>query len=123
MRNNYLWLLHMVTGAIVVVLLGIHLVTLHPGGFLFIASKVDTVMGIFGLQTASAIRPGGGMSASVYIALLAFVLYHGIYGLRGIILEIAPSDGAGRIVTLSLIIIGIILFIGGFMSRLFFPQG
>ena len=47
------------------------------------------------------------------IAVLAFGLYHGINGLRGIVLESTASASTGHIVTWVLIVFGIIVFIWG----------
>ena len=105
MRKTYLWLLQLVTGVLIAVLLGIHLVIMH----------LDAVLGTpEPASWASMIgRAGQGIFAALYIALLAVGLYHGINGLRGIILESTPSAKTERIVTWVLIVIGIIVFIGG----------
>jgi succinate dehydrogenase hydrophobic anchor subunit len=50
------------------------------------------------------------MWAALYIALLAVALYHALYGLRGIILELTPSARAGRVTTWCLVAIGIAAF-------------
>jgi len=58
-------------------------------------------------------RASQGIWAGLYIALLAFVLYHAFNGLRNIILELTPSVKTERIVTWVIIAFGIIAFIGG----------
>ncbi|MFC1870292.1 hypothetical protein ACFLYE_03375 [Chloroflexota bacterium] len=107
MRNTRLHLLHMLTGILIATLLGIHLVTLH----------LNTIFGFFGVDAVSweemISRARQGIWAGLYIALLAVVLYHALYGLRGIILETTPSARTERIVTPVFIIIGIIVFIWG----------
>jgi len=102
--------LHMFTGILIAVLLGIHMVTLH----------LDAVLGFFGVDItdptswASMIaRAGQGLWVGIYIALLAVVLYHALYGLRGILLEVTASAKNERIITWSFILIGIIAFIWG----------
>ena len=107
MRTTRLHLLHMLTGVLIAVLLGIHLVILH----------LDAILGFFGVDATETTsweamtgRASQGIWAGLYIALLAFVLYHALYGLRGIILEVTPSVKTERIVTWSFIIIGIIAF-------------
>ena len=110
MRTTRLHLLHMLTGILIAVLLGIHLVRLH----------LDSILDWFGVNTTDSTswesmidRASEGIWAALYITLLAVVLYHALYGLRGIILELTPSVKTGRIITWSFIIIGIGAFIWG----------
>jgi succinate dehydrogenase hydrophobic anchor subunit len=51
-----------------------------------------------------------GVWAGLYIALLAFALYHALYGLRGIILEVTPSGRAEKWVNAGFVVVGIIIF-------------
>lgn len=110
MRNTYLWFLQLVTGVLIAALLGIHMVIQHLGA----------ILSFFGIeaadQTAWALmigRASQGIWVGLYIALLAFVLYHGLNGLRGVILELTPSRKTERIITQVIIAFGVIFFIGG----------
>ena len=110
MRTTRFHLLHMLTGVLIAILLGIHMVILH----------LDAILGFFGVNVTEPTswksmidRASQGIWAGLYIALLAFVLYHALYGLRGIILEVTPSARACRIVTRVIIAFGIIFFVGG----------
>jgi len=110
MRLTRLHLLHMFSGIVIAVLLGIHMVVIH----------LDTILSFFGVSTieptswgSMVARASQSIWVGLYIALLAFVLYHAFYGLRGIILEFSPSAKTGRIVTRVLITVGIIVFIWG----------
>ena len=110
MRGARFHIVHMITGAVIAVLLGIHMVVIH----------LDDILGSFGAAAAEPTswqamisRSGQGIWAGLYIALLAFVLYHALYGLRGIVLEVTPSARGGRIVTWTFIIVGIIVFAWG----------
>jgi len=110
MRTTRLRLVHMLAGVVIAVLLGIHMVIIH----------LDAVLRFFGAGTtdptswqAMISRASQGIWASLYIALLAFVLYHAFYGLRGIILEVTTSAKTVRVVTWVLITVGIITFIWG----------
>jgi len=103
-RATRFHLLHMITGVLIAVLLGIHMVRLH----------LDSILDWFGVDTTGSTswesmiaRASEGIWAALYIALLAVALYHALYGLRGIILELTPSAKGGRIITWSFIIIGI----------------
>lgn len=108
MRNTCLQLIHMATGVLIAVLLGIHMVIMH----------LDAIMGFFGVDIAHPTsfesmigRARQGLWVAIYIPLLAFALYHGLNGLRNIVLEITPSAAAARTVTWILVIVGII-FLG-----------
>lgn len=110
MRATYLWLLQMVTGVLIAVLLGIHIVLI----------RLDAILGFFGVDVTESTswesmigRASQGIWAALYIALLAVGLYHGINGLRGIILESTPSAKTERIINRAFIIFGIVVFIGG----------
>jgi succinate dehydrogenase hydrophobic anchor subunit len=78
---------------------------------------LDAILEFFGIDSEDPTswesmidRASQGIWAALYIALLAVALYHALYGLRGIILEVTPSAKAGRVVTWSFIIIGIAAF-------------
>lgn len=110
MWRTRLHLLHMLTGVLIASLLGIHLVILH----------LDAILGFFGVAATEPTswqsmitRASQGIWAGLYIALLAFVLYHALYGLRGVILEVTTSAKIERTITWSFIIIGIIALIWG----------
>ena len=102
--------IHLMAGVLIAILLGIHMVVLH----------LDAILGFFGLDSSETTsweamisRADQGVWVGIYIALLALVLYHALYGLRGIILELNPTVRTGRIITWVFIIVGIITFIWG----------
>ena len=110
MRTTRLKLLLMLAGVVIAVLLGIHMAMLH----------LDAILGFFGVDAAEPTswasmigRSRQGIWAGLYIALLAVVLYHALYGLRGIILEVTSSVKTGRIITWSFIAVGIVVFSWG----------
>jgi len=99
MRNTRLWLLFVVSGIVIAVLLGIHMIVLHLDAIIGEAEPTGW---------ASMIgRSEQGIWVGVYIALLAFALYHALYGLRNIISEVTTSVGTMRFVTWLFIIIGL----------------
>jgi succinate dehydrogenase hydrophobic anchor subunit len=110
MRNTYLRLLQLVTGVLIAGLLSIHIVIMHLGAILSFfgvdATEPTSWQSMIG-------RASQGIWAGLYIALLAFILYHALYGLRGIILEATTSVRTERIITWAFIIIGTITFIWG----------
>lgn len=108
MRNSYLWFMQLVTGVLIALLAGIHIVWMH----------LDAILSFFGVDATEVTswesmirRANQGIWAGIYIALLAVVLYHGLNGLRNIILELTPSARTERIVTWTIVVFGIITFI------------
>lgn len=107
MRRTYLWFLQLVTGALMAVFLGTHMVIMH----------LEDILSFFGIKVheptswGSMIeRAGKGFWLAFYILFLAFVLYHGLNGLRGIILELTPSAKTERIITWAIVALGIVAF-------------
>jgi succinate dehydrogenase hydrophobic anchor subunit len=105
------WHLVSIFSAVVIaVLLGIHMVIQH----------LDAILRFFGIGNgeptswlAVMSRSASGVWTGLYIALLAFVLYHAFYGLRGIILEVTTSSRAGRVINVAFIVVGIAVFMWG----------
>ena len=102
-----LQIVHMIAGVFIAGLLGAHMIRLHLGA----------IMGFFGFQETDPIgweammgRSANGVWVGVYIALLAFGLYHALFGLRGVILESTSSAKWSRAITWLFIIVGIVIF-------------
>ena len=115
MRNTYLQFIQFITGAVIAILLGIHIVYMH----------LDAILSFFGVDVAESTsfdsmmeRSGQGIWAALYIALLIFGLYHALNGLRGIILELTSSPVTGRIVTWVIVVVGIVFLILGIYAPL-----
>ena len=110
MRNTYLQLIHMVTGVFIAILLGIHMVIMH----------LDAILGFFGVQITHVTswdsmmgRARQGLWVGIYIPLLALALYHGLNGLRNVLIEVIPSATGKRVMTWILIIVGIVFLVLG----------
>lgn len=110
MRNTYLQLVQLITGILIAVLLGIHMVIQH----------LDAILGFFGIDVRHATswpsmveRAKQGIWAFIYIALLIFTLYHAFNGLRNIVLELTPSARSERVVTGIIIFVGVVFLILG----------
>lgn len=110
MLRARLYLLHMIGGMVILITLGIHMVVQH----------LNNILAFFGLNDpnptswASMISRSESLSwVIIYVVLLAFLLYHMLYGLRGIILELTTSATAARVVTWSFIIGGFAIFAWG----------
>lgn len=99
-QEVYFWLLQLITAGVIAVLLGIHLVSLH-----ILGKPID-----WGGMIERATSSGW---LAFYILLLAAVLYHGLYGLRTILLELFSSAESGRKVTVALVALGIVAFVFG----------
>lgn len=101
------WLLQLLTGLALVILLGVHMAVQHLDGILAFLGYAA------GDPVAYATVVGRAQLLSwtvVYIILLALALYHGLYGLRAILLELSLSPRAGRVLTGVLAVIGLVAF-------------
>jgi succinate dehydrogenase hydrophobic anchor subunit len=110
MRNTYLQFIQLITGVLIAVLLGIHMVIQH----------LDAILGFFGIDVRDATswpsmigRAKQGIWALIYIALLIFALYHAFNGLRNILLELTSSARTERVITVAIIVVGVIFLILG----------
>jgi len=110
MKNTYLQLAQMVTGALVAVLLAIHITV----------QQSDVVLGLLGIKIADPTtwssmmdRAHQGSWVGIYISLLAFGLFHSLNGFRNILLETNLSASAIRILTGFIIAFGIIFLVLG----------
>jgi succinate dehydrogenase hydrophobic anchor subunit len=110
MRTTRLRLLLMLTGVLIAVLLGTHMVVIH----------LDSILGFFGAETTEPTswesvmgRSGQGVWVALYIVLLAAALYHALYGLRGIIVEVTTSARLKRVISWAFIAIGVVAFAWG----------
>jgi len=107
MRETGKWTWHIITAVVVLVFLGLHMAVMH----------LDDVLGWF--------NPAGGEAtawenviarsqtiffALTYIILLAAALYHGLYGLRNILLEFSQRAWFQRAVNVVLWVTGVGLY-------------
>ena len=107
-RYTYLWLFQLVTGVLIAVLLGLHMAMQH----------LDKILPFFGIDLNDPTswqsmiqRSREAVWAGIYIVLLAALLYHGLNGLRNIILELTPSQRTERVVTGVILAVGVLVFI------------
>lgn len=103
MRNTYLQLLQMASGAIAGILLLIHISV----------QRLDVILGFVGVKVSDPLafnsmmeRARQGSWAALYIALLAFALFHAGNGLRNILLETSLSSSALKVLTGIIIVVG-----------------
>lgn len=110
MREQKLWTWHLAAGLVILVLLALHMAIMH----------LDAVLGIFSpagghpIDWANVVARGQSLFFTwTYVLLLGVALFHGFYGLRNIVLELAPGPGLKVAVSWFLIIAGIALFVLG----------
>lgn len=110
MKNTYLWLAQLVTGILIAVTLGIHMVWMH----------LDNILNAFGIDAKEPTSWSSMLQRSrdvfwvtLHIALLAFVLYHALYGLRNILFELIQSRRVRQVVTWGILAFGILAFVWG----------
>jgi succinate dehydrogenase hydrophobic anchor subunit len=119
MRDRTLWTWHVGAGVVILVLLGLHMAIMH----------LDQTLGLFGTPGAEpvewesvAARAGSLFFTATYVLLLGAALYHGLYGLRNILLELNPGAGLRRAVTVGLAVLGLALFAFGTWAALAAPS-
>jgi len=108
MRETRLWLLSLASTVVILVLLAVHFAIMHY-------SPVFTGQSVEEARSLAEVMARGRSAAQmvVYILFLAVALYHGLYGLRGIILELPLPQSFSRPVSLAILIIGLVFFIYG----------
>jgi succinate dehydrogenase hydrophobic anchor subunit len=108
MRETRLWSWHLLVIPIIIVLLGLHFTVMHYAP-VFYGQTVEEMRSF----TAMIERGRSVAQLVLYILLLAAALYHGLYGLRGIIRELPLSPALGKIVDTSIICLGLFIFAFG----------
>ena len=110
MRDQKLWTWHLAAGAIILVLLGLHMAIMH----------LDALLGIFSpagghpIDWGNVVARGQSLAFTLtYILLLGAALFHGLYGLRNIVFELDPAPPLKRALGWVLILVGFGLFIFG----------
>jgi len=101
-ENTWLWLLKIVTGGLLVILLGIHLVVNHFMDEKGLLTYADVVA-----YYQNPIIP------IMEISFLAAVVTHSLTGLRGIVLDLKPSRIFLRVFDVILVIAGVSVIVYG----------
>jgi succinate dehydrogenase / fumarate reductase membrane anchor subunit len=111
-KDTKLWTWHVLAGLIIFVLLGLHMLTMHLNELLPIAMLNPA--GGHPIDWANVIARAQQISTMVvYILLLGTALYHGLYGLRSILLELNPSQGLRGLISGTIVFVGVVLFVFG----------
>ncbi|MDJ0699741.1 MAG: hypothetical protein QNJ07_07770 [Woeseiaceae bacterium] len=109
------WFLNAICGLIVLVLLTMHMFTMHLDDILSVFFSVNTEP--LGWDAVSA-RGASTLYTGVYIVLLGTALFHGFYGLRTVLTEVWSSDRAGRLIRTACWLAGLGLFAVGLAAAL-----
>jgi succinate dehydrogenase / fumarate reductase membrane anchor subunit len=90
LRSLILWLLQRITAVLLVVLLALHIWASN-----------------FATDWAATFR------ASIDLSLLALALFHGLNGVRTVVLDFGPSIHGRRFLSAGLVMLGIVAFLFG----------
>jgi succinate dehydrogenase/fumarate reductase cytochrome b subunit len=117
-RETTKWTWHMISGLVVLVLLGLHMLIMH----------LDDILGWFNPDPGGAVawenviyRGEILLFPITYVALLVAALYHGLYGLRVILFELGPPPRRQRVITGLVWTVGIVLLAVGVVTVIFAP--
>ena len=107
MRETKYWTWHMAAGVVIFLLLGLHMLVMHLGGWthLFAPFGGEAVS-----RDNSLFRDGKLFFTATYILLLGVALYHGLYGLRTILFELTLKPAAEKAITFIFLVGGLGLF-------------
>ena len=112
MRDQSLWTWHLAAGAVILVLLGLHMVIMHLDTILPLA--VSAPQGGAPIDWANVVvRAKSVFFMVTYVLLLGAALFHGLYGLRNILFELNPGTGTKKALTGLILAVGIVLFADG----------
>ena len=116
MRIKY-WLLNVLSGLVVLILLGWHMAVMHLESFVGIVVSISPEP----LAWEDVVARGGSVVfAATYVLLLGTALFHGCYGLRTILTEYWPTKSAEKLITISCWIAGGVLFTVGAYTTIAF---
>jgi succinate dehydrogenase hydrophobic anchor subunit len=105
MRETRLWSLHLLAIPVILILLSVHFALMHYAP-IFYGMSVEQARSF-----EAMIERGRSLAQFVvYILLLAAGLYHGFYGLRGILRELPLTPVLAKVVDVSILIIGLLVF-------------
>ncbi|HNK62768.1 MAG TPA: hypothetical protein PKL78_15435 [Anaerolineales bacterium] len=108
MRETRFWTWHLLAIPVILVLLGLHFAVQHYAPVFYGVSVEEA------RSFEAMIARGKDMTQFVlYILLLVAGLYHGLYGLRGIIRELPLSAALARAVDWGVFMVGVVIFLLG----------
>lgn len=116
MPSRY-WFGNLLSGLVILVLLGWHMGLMHLAGILGAAVPALAEPLLWGDVLA---RGRSALFTGTYVLLLGTALFHGFYGLRTILREYWPSERAETRISIGCWIAGIIFFAVGAYTTLTF---
>jgi succinate dehydrogenase hydrophobic anchor subunit len=106
-RDQRLWTWHIGAGAVILVLLGLHMTVMH----------LDAIVRIFNPAPGEPVDWANVVARSksvfflvTYVLLLGTALFHGFYGLRNILFELNPGAPAKKAMNGLFLVAGLVLF-------------
>ena len=105
MRETRLWSLHLLAIPVILVLLAMHFALMHYAP-IFYGMSVEEARS-FEVMIA---RGRDMVQFVLYILLLLAGLYHGFYGLRGILRELPLTPALAKAVDIGVLILGFLVF-------------
>lgn len=113
MRDQSLWFWHLTAGVVILVLLSLHMVTMHLDALIPVEA-LNPAEGHSPIDWENVVARGQSVATMVgYIVLLGAALFHGLYGLRNILFELISSSGIRSTVSWLLILVGVVFFVIG----------
>ena len=110
MRESKLWFWHILSAIVILVLLGVHMGTMHLGA----------ILSSIGIGSRDPVKSAEVFHRSqqfiymaTYILLLGSALFHGLYGLRSMLFELSLSKGMEKAIGSVCAVAGMVLFIYG----------
>jgi succinate dehydrogenase hydrophobic anchor subunit len=108
MRETRFWILSLFSSGLIGVLLVLHFALMHFAP-LFYGQTIEQARSFPEMLA----RGRDVLQMVVYILFLAFALYHGLYGLRGVMLELSVLRRWERSVSGGLLLLGAVFFAYG----------
>jgi succinate dehydrogenase / fumarate reductase membrane anchor subunit len=110
MKTSVTWTWHLLAGAALAFLLGMHMFIMHLDDvFKFAGGDAGKAVSF-----TAVVERGKQISFMVsYVLLLAAALYHGLYGLRTVIFELTLAPRTEKAITRLFVAIGVALFVYG----------
>jgi succinate dehydrogenase hydrophobic anchor subunit len=109
-RESRLWALHLLSGAALLVLLALHMGLMHYESIWHVLGWMRAP--VLGFASVAA-RDRDAVMRTLYVLLLGFALYHGLYGARGILQEVWTTRRAAQVINIAMIAIGVAGFVYG----------
>jgi succinate dehydrogenase / fumarate reductase membrane anchor subunit len=109
-RESRFWALHLLSGAVLLGLLGIHMTIMHFDAILRVVGGAHEPVLTFASVVA---RDRHAVMRVLYVLLLGFALYHGLYGVRGILREVWDGSAAAWVINAGVLLVGALVFAYG----------